>query len=96
MGASRELDPLTGSGLASSEKINSLPDTKSEFDREEEQWRWLGGQESREKDGVSPGEDGAGGVGMDLQENSVGELEVVGLVEGRPAERSFVYLCIYL
>ena len=118
MGASRGLDPLTGSGLASSQKTYALPDTKSEFDREEEErlglemrfhdvhpsegWeilshpRWLGGQESREKDGVSRGEDGAGSVGMDLQQNSVGELEVVGLVEGRPAERSFVHLCIYL
>ena len=38
---------------------------------------------------TAPAEDGACGVGMNLRENKLGELEVVGLQEGRAAERSF-------
>ena len=106
MVGSRGLDLFTDSGLAKSEKNNALPHTKSEFDRKEEEPRL--GLEMRFHDvqpakGLeisgdtwgdqeSPGEEGAGGVGMDLKENSMGELAVVGLIEGRPAERS-LYMC---
>ena len=38
---------------------------------------------------TAPADDEACGVGMNLHENSLGEMEVVGLQDGRAAERSF-------